>query len=194
MGDQPIKKVDPKVARKSTLEYFGGDDLATSVWINKYALRDRKGNLLESSPKEMHDRIIGEILRIENKYPDPLLTEEILREVLYYFRYIIPGGSNMSGIGNNHRYSSLSNCFVIGNPEGQGDSYGGIFAVDQGVVQIAKRRGGIGTDLSDLRPDGAAVSNDAITSSGVVSFMERYSNSVKEVGQRGRLTLITLAA
>lgn len=169
---------------KETLEYFNGDSLAADVWIKKYALRDRDGNLLEKTPKDMHKRIADEIVRIENKYPNPLTYDEVMG-VLDGFKYIIPQGSPMFGIGNNHQIVSLSNCFVIGS-ENNEDSYGSIMKIDEQQVQISKRRGGVGHDLSHIRPNGSTVKNSALTSTGIVPFMERYSNSIREVGQKNR--------
>ena len=165
-------------------EYFHGDSLAGDVWANKYALKDSQGNIYELTPDDMHHRIAREIARIERKYPNPLKEEEIF-EVLKDFKYIVPQGSPMAGIGNNYQISSLSNCFVIGN-KGQSDSYGGIMKIDQEQVQLMKRRGGVGHDLSHIRPTGSPVKNCALTSTGIVPFMERYSNSTKEVAQDGR--------
>jgi len=179
-----------ETALSESVKYFDGDEFAASTWINKYALRNEKGELMESNPKMMHDRIIKEILRIENSYDKPILNEEILKKLLYNFKYIIPGGSVMSGLGNSYRHTSLSNCFVIEPPV---DSYGGICKADQEMVQLAKRRGGVGTDLSNLRPNGSSVTNDAKSSSGLVSFMERYSNSIREVGQNGRRGALMLS-
>ena len=170
--------------------YFDGDILAATTWINKYALRNEQGELLEISPKDMHDRMIKEILRIENNYDNPLLTEDLLKELFYNFRYVIPGGSIMSGLGNTFKHTSLSNCFVIESPC---DSYGGIFRADQELVQLMKRRGGVGMDLSHLRPMNAKVTNDAKTSSGLVSFMDRFSNSCREVAQNGRRGALMLS-
>ena len=164
--------------------YFHGDQLAGDVWANKYALKDSDGNIYELTPDDMHRRIAREIARIEKKYPNPL-SEETIYEVLKDFRYIVPQGSPMAGIGNNFQISSLSNCFVIGN-KGCSDSYGGIMKIDQEQVQLMKRRGGVGHDLSHIRPTGSPVKNCALTSTGVVPFMERYSNSTKEVAQDGR--------
>ena len=165
-------------------EYFHGDSLAGDVWANKYALKDSDGNIYEMTPDEMHHRIAREVARIERKYPNPMSEEEIY-EVLKDFRYIVPQGSPMAGIGNDFQISSLSNCFVIGN-KGCSDSYGGIMKIDQEQVQLMKRRGGVGHDLSHIRPAGSPVKNCALTSTGVVPFMERYSNSTKEVAQDGR--------
>ena len=175
----PIEEV--KAAAK---EYFHGDALAGDVWANKYALKDSDGNTYELTPDDMHHRIAREIARIERGYPNPMKEEEIY-EVLKDFRYIVPQGSPMTGIGNDFQISSLSNCFVIGN-NGTSDSYGGIMKTDQEQVQLMKRRGGVGHDLSHLRPTGSPVKNCALTSTGVVPFMERFSNSTKEVAQDGR--------
>lgn len=175
----PIDKV--KAAAK---EYFHGDSLAGDVWANKYALKDSDGNIYELTPDEMHHRIAREIARIEKKYPNPMQEGEIY-QVLKDFRYIVPQGSPMAGIGNDFQISSLSNCFVIGN-KGCSDSYGGIMKTDQEQVQLMKRRGGVGHDLSHIRPTGSPVKNCALTSTGVVPFMERFSNSTKEVAQDGR--------
>ena len=175
----PIEEV--KAAAK---EYFHGDSLAGDVWANKYALKDSDGNTYELTPDDMHHRIAREIARIERKYPNPMKEEEIF-EVLKDFRYIVPQGSPMAGIGNSFQISSLSNCFVIGN-KGNSDSYGGIMKTDQEQVQLMKRRGGVGHDLSHIRPSGSPVKNCALTSTGVVPFMERFSNSTKEVAQDGR--------
>ncbi len=168
----------------NTLEYFRGDELAARVWISKYAMKDSAGNIYEKSPEQMHQRIANEIVRMEQKYPNPMSYNEVI-ELLHNFRYIIPQGSPMAGIGNNYQVASLSNCFVIGN-EKQADSYGGIMKVDQEQVQLMKRRGGVGHDLSHIRPSGSPVMNSALTSTGIVPFMERYSNSTREVAQDGR--------
>ncbi|RLD45757.1 MAG: adenosylcobalamin-dependent ribonucleoside-diphosphate reductase [Bacteroidetes bacterium] len=172
-------------------EYFGGDTLAANVWMNKYALKDSDGNLYELTPAEMHHRIAGEIARVEKRYPNPLSEEKIF-EVLDKFKYIIPAGSPMAGVGNPHQISSLSNCFVIGN-DGDSDSYGGILKIDQEQVQLMKRRGGVGHDLTHIRPGGSPVKNTALTSTGVVPFMERYSNSTREVAQDGRRGALMLS-
>ncbi len=169
-------------ALKASIRYFGGDELAANVWINKYALKDSAGNLYERSPDQMHRRIASEIARIEAKYPNAVGEEEIYN-LLKEFKYIIPQGSPMSGIGNNLQASSLSNCFVIGN---HADSYGGIIRADEEQVQLMKRRGGVGHDLSHIRPQGSPVLNSALSSTGLVPFMERYSNSTREVAQDGR--------
>ena len=171
-------------AFKASLEYFKGDELAARVWVNKYAMKDSFGNLFEKTPDDMHHRMAKEISRIENRYNNPL-SEELIYSVLKDFKYIVPQGGPMTGIGNNHQIASLSNCFVIGN-EGESDSYGGIMKIDQEQVQLMKRRGGVGHDLSHIRPSGSTVLNSALTSTGVVLFMERYSNSTREVAQDGR--------
>ena len=170
--------------KKATIEYFKGDQLAADVWMNKYALKDSDGNIFELTPDDMHHRIAAEIARIEKRYPNPMSEEEVFG-VLKNFRYIVPQGSPMAGIGNNFQISSLSNCFVIGTG-GSSDSYGAIMKIDQEQVQLMKRRGGVGHDLSHIRPAGSPVKNCALTSTGVVPFMERYSNSTKEVAQDGR--------
>ncbi|MFO7862560.1 MAG: adenosylcobalamin-dependent ribonucleoside-diphosphate reductase [Salinivirgaceae bacterium] len=171
-------------ALKSSIEYFNGDELAATVWINKYALKDSQGNLFEKNPDDMHKRIAGEIERIEKKYANPKSFDEIYN-VLKGFKYIVPQGSPMAGIGNNHQIASLSNCFVVGNTK-IADSYGGIMKTDQEQVQLMKRRGGVGHDLSHIRPKGSQVKNSALTSTGLVPFMERFSNSTREVAQDGR--------
>jgi len=185
---QDVMKSDRKVysyeeALAKATEYFKGDQLAASVWVNKYALKDSEGNIYEATPDEMHWRIAREIHRIELNYPNPLDLEEIYR-VLKDFKYIVPQGSPMAGIGNTFQVVSLSNCFVIGYENA--DSYGGIMRVDEEQVQLMKRRGGVGHDLSHIRPKGSPVKNSALTSTGVVPFMERYSNSTREVAQDGR--------
>jgi len=167
---------------KATTEYFGGDELAANVWVNKYALQDSFGNIYERTPDDMHRRLAREIARIELKYPNPM-TEDEVYELLRDFKYIVPQGSPMAGIGNDYQVSSLSNCFVIGN---DADSYGGIIRTDEEQVQLMKRRGGVGHDLSHIRPKGSPVMNSALTSTGIVPFMERYSNSTREVAQGGR--------
>ena len=171
-------------ALKESREYFHGDELAASVWINKYAMKDSFGNLYETSPDQMHWRLANEFARIESKYPNPMSADEI-HGLLKDFRYVIPQGGPMAGIGNNYQIASLSNCFVIGNRH-EADSYGGIMKIDEEQVQLMKRRGGVGHDLSHIRPTGSPVLNSALTSTGVVPFMERYSNSTREVAQDGR--------
>ncbi|MBQ2702873.1 MAG: adenosylcobalamin-dependent ribonucleoside-diphosphate reductase [Alistipes sp.] len=168
----------------ATKEYFGGDELAATVWVSKYALKDSFGNIYELSPVQMHERLAAELERIENKYKNPLDRKEIFN-LLDHFRYIIPQGGPMTGIGNNFQVASLSNCFVIGH-KNPADSYGGIFRIDEEQVQLMKRRGGVGHDLSHIRPSGSPVLNSALTSTGIVPFMERYSNSTREVAQDGR--------
>jgi ribonucleoside-diphosphate reductase alpha chain len=178
-------------AVKASLEYFKGDDLAARVWVNKYALKDSFGNIFELTPDDMHKRLAKEIARIEKRYPNPL-TEEEVYNVLKGFRYIVPQGGPMTGIGNNYQVASLSNCFVVGN-DGNSDSYGGIMKIDQEQVQLMKRRGGVGHDLSHIRPKGSPVKNSALTSTGIVPFMERYSNSTREVAQDGRRGALMLS-
>ena len=175
----------------ASLEYFGGDELAARVWVNKYAMKDSFGNIYEDSPRMMHWRIANEIARIEQKYPNPMTAEEVF-ELLDHFRYIVPAGSPMTGIGNNHQIASLSNCFVIGL-DGDADSYGAILRIDEEQVQLMKRRGGVGHDLSHVRPKGSPVNNSALTSTGLVPFMERYSNSTREVAQDGRRGALMLS-
>ncbi len=187
---EPQKFTHEEVMEKSTA-YFQGDTLAASVWMNKYGLKDSAGNLYEQTPDDMHRRIASEIARIEKKYPNPMLENEIY-ELLRNFKYIIPQGSPMAGIGNNYQVASLSNCFVIGN-NGNSDSYGGIMKIDQEQVQLMKRRGGVGHDLSHIRPSGSPVKNSALTSTGIVPFMERYSNSTREVAQDGRRGALMLS-
>ena len=178
-------------AIKTAKEYFRGDELAATVWINKYAVKDSFGNLYEKSPDDMHRRLAREIHRIEKKYPHPL-SEEKIHQLLSDFKYIVPQGGPMSGIGNKHQTASLSNCFVIGHDH-IADSYGGIMKIDQEQVQLMKRRGGVGHDLSHIRPKGSPVLNSALTSTGVVPFMERYSNSTREVAQDGRRGALMLS-
>jgi len=189
--EKELKKFSHEEALESSIKYFNGDTLAANVWINKYALKDSHGNLYEKNPDEMHHRIAREVARIESKYPNPLKEEDIY-ETLKNFKYIIPSGSPMAGIGNDFQISSLSNCFVIGN-EGESDSYGGILKIDQEQVQLMKRRGGVGHDLTHIRPGGSPVQNTALTSTGVVPFMERYSNSTREVAQDGRRGALMLS-
>ncbi len=178
-------------AFQSSLTYFNGDELAARVWVNKYALKDSYGNIFEKNPDDMHRRLAGEIARIENRYPNPLSEDDIF-EVLRDFKFIVPQGGPMTGIGNEFQIASLSNCFVIGN-EGPSDSYGGVMKIDQEQVQLMKRRGGVGHDLSHIRPKGSPVKNSALTSTGIVPFMERYSNSTREVAQDGRRGALMLS-
>ena len=185
------KKVEYADAVAIAKEYFAGDELAATVWVSKYALKDSFGNIYESSPAQMHERIASELERIENKYPNPLSKEQIF-ELLDHFRYVIPQGGPMTGIGNNFQVASLSNCFVIGH-KNPADSYGGIFRMDEEQVQLMKRRGGVGHDLSHIRPAGSPVLNSALTSTGIVPFMERYSNSTREVAQDGRRGALMLS-
>lgn len=167
---------------KNTLKYFNGNDLAANIWIDKYCLKNQNDELLELTPDDMHKRLAKEFARIEQKYKNPLSYEEIY-DLLKNFDYIIPGGSILYGVGNNYSVSSLGNCFVIGNVA---DSYGGIFLTDQEQAQLMKRRAGVGHDISHLRPANSNVSNAANTSTGAVSFMDRYSNTTREVAQVGR--------
>ena len=171
-------------AVEASKKYFDGDDLAATVWVSKYALKDSYGHIYEKTPRDMHERIAAEIERIEKKYPNPMNRQEVF-ELLDHFRYIIPQGGPMTGFGNNFQAASLSNCFVIGH-KNPADSYGGIFRMDEEQVQLMKRRGGVGHDLSHIRPTGSPVLNSALTSTGIVPFMERYSNSTREVAQDGR--------
>ncbi|WP_279162865.1 adenosylcobalamin-dependent ribonucleoside-diphosphate reductase [Muribaculum intestinale] len=171
-------------AQDATLKYFNGDELAARVWVTKYALKDSFGNIYEKTPADMHHRIAKELARIESHYPNPMSHEELFG-LLDQFRYLVPQGSPMTGIGNEYQVASLSNCFVIGL-DGESDSYGGILRIDEEQVQLMKRRGGVGHDLSHLRPKGTPVKNSALTSTGLVPFMERYSNSTREVAQDGR--------
>src|SRR5664280_29545 len=190
-GKTNTKTYSHEEAVEASIEYFRGDELAARVWANKYALKDSYGNLFEKSPDDMHHRIAREIHRIELKYKNPL-PEELIYRVLKDFRYIVPQGGPMTGIGNDYQVASLSNCFVIGN-DGSSDSYGGIMKIDQEQVQLMKRRGGVGHDLSHIRPKGTPVLNSALTSTGVVPFMERYSNSTREVAQDGRRGALMLS-
>ena len=185
------KKVDYADAVAKSKVYFDGDELAATVWVSKYALKDSFGNIYESSPEQMHERLASELERIEKKYENPLSKQEIF-ELLDHFRYVIPQGGPMTGIGNNFQVASLSNCFVIGHKK-PADSYGGIFRMDEEQVQLMKRRGGVGHDLSHIRPAGSPVLNSALTSTGIVPFMERYSNSTKEVAQDGRRGALMLS-
>ncbi|WP_308993052.1 adenosylcobalamin-dependent ribonucleoside-diphosphate reductase [Mariniflexile litorale] len=191
-----IAKTLPKTysqdeAFNASLNYFNQDDLAARVWLNKYALKDSEGNIYELTPNDMHQRIAKELARVEKKYPNPLSESEIF-DLIKNFKYIVPQGSPMAGIGNPYQIASLSNCFVIGS-SGDSDSYGGIMKVDQEQVQLMKRRGGVGHDLSHIRPKGSAVKNSALTSTGIVPFMERYSNSTREVAQDGRRGALMLS-
>ena len=178
-------------AFKASLDYFTGDELAAKVWVNKYALKDAFGNIYEESPNDMHHRLASEIARVEKKYPNPLSEQELF-DLFDHFRYIVPQGSPMTGIGNDYQIASLSNCFVIGS-DGQADSYGAIIRIDEEQVQLMKRRGGVGHDLSHIRPKGSPVKNSALTSTGLVPFMERYSNSTREVAQDGRRGALMLS-
>ena len=178
-------------AFNASLDYFNGDELAARVWVNKYAVKDSFGTIFEKSPEDMHWRIANEIARIEGKYANPMTAQEIF-ELLDHFKYIVPSGSPMTGIGNDHQIASLSNCFVIGM-DGKADSYGGIIRIDEEQVQLMKRRGGVGHDLSHIRPKGSPVKNSALTSTGLVPFMERYSNSTREVAQDGRRGALMLS-
>ena len=178
-------------AFKASVDYFGGDELAAKVWVNKYAVKDSFGKIYEKTPDDMHWRIANEIARVEKKYKNPMTAAQ-LHELLKGFKYIVPQGSPMTGIGNNYQIASLSNCFVIGN-EGSADSYGAIMKIDEEQVQLMKRRGGVGHDLSDIRPKGSPVKNSALTSTGLVPFMERFSNSTREVAQDGRRGALMLS-
>ena len=178
-------------AFEESLQYFKGDELAARVWVNKYAVKDSFGNIYEKSPEDMHWRIANEVARIEAKYPNPLTNEELF-SLFDHFRYIVPQGSPMTGIGNDYQVASLSNCFVIGI-DGSADSYGAIIKIDEEQVQLMKRRGGVGHDLSHVRPKGSPVKNSALTSTGLVPFMERYSNSTREVAQDGRRGALMLS-
>ena len=178
-------------AFEASLEYFGGDELAARVWVNKYAMKDSFGHIFERSPRDMHHRIAAEIARIEKKYNNPVSEEDVFA-LLDHFRYLVPAGSPMTGIGNHHQIASLSNCFVIGI-DGNADSYGAIMKLDEEQVQLMKRRGGVGHDLSGIRPKGSPVKNSALTSTGIVPFMERYSNSTREVAQDGRRGALMLS-
>ena len=175
----------------ASLKYFEGDELAARVWVNKYAMKDSFGNIYEKDPDDMHWRIANEIARVEKKYKNPLSAEDIFK-LLDHFKYIVPAGSPMTGIGNNFQVASLSNCFVIGL-QGDADSYGAIMRIDEEQVQLMKRRGGVGHDLSHIRPKGSPVKNSALTSTGLVPFMERYSNSTREVAQDGRRGALMLS-
>ena len=190
-NEKMYQKYSHEQVMTEATKYFNGDTLAANVWMNKYALKDSDGNIYELTQDDMHHRIASEIARVESKYPNPMLEDEIY-ELVKNFKYIIPQGSPMAGIGNNFQVASLSNCFVIGN-NGISDSYGGIMKIDQEQVQLMKRRGGVGHDLSHIRPAGSPVKNSALTSTGIVPFMERYSNSTREVAQDGRRGALMLS-
>ena len=189
--EKKVKTYTNDEAYESALKYFNGDELAARVWVNKYALKDSDGVIYEQNPDEMHRRLAKEIARIEKKYPNPMSEDELF-ELFKDFKYIVPQGGPMAGIGNKFQIASLSNCFVIGN-DGKSDSYGGIMKIDQEQVQLMKRRGGVGHDLSHIRPKGSQVKNSALTSTGIVPFMERYSNSTREVAQDGRRGALMLS-
>lgn len=189
--EKGMKTYSHEEALADAAKYFNGDELAANVWLNKYALKDSEGNIYESNPDQMHRRLAKEIARIESKYANPY-TEQEIYDVLKGFKYIVPQGGPMTGIGNDFQIGSLSNCFVIGN-EGNSDSYGGVMKIDEEQVQLMKRRGGVGHDLSHIRPKGSPVKNSALTSTGVVPFMERYSNSTREVAQDGRRGALMLS-
>ncbi|MDR2557197.1 MAG: ribonucleoside-diphosphate reductase, adenosylcobalamin-dependent, partial [Bacteroidales bacterium] len=195
------KKYSVEDILAAATEYFDGDTLAASVWMNKYALKDSANNIYERTPDDMHRRIARELARVETKYaelarkenkPTSPVSEEEAFNLMHHFKYIVPQGSPMAGIGNRHQIASLSNCFVIGNGD-KTDSYGGIMKVDEEQVQLMKRRGGVGHDLSHIRPSGSPVKNSALTSTGIVPFMERYSNSTREVAQDGRRGALMLS-
>ncbi len=190
-NNEQLKTVKYEDAVAASKEYFAGDELAAQVWVSKYALKDSFGNIYETTPRDMHNRIASELARIESNYPNPLSKEQIFN-LLDHFRYVIPQGGPMTGIGNNLQVASLSNCFVIGH-KNPADSYGGIFRMDEEQVQLMKRRGGVGHDLSHIRPTGSPVLNSALTSTGIVPFMERYSNSTREVAQDGRRGALMLS-
>ncbi|MEI6138006.1 MAG: adenosylcobalamin-dependent ribonucleoside-diphosphate reductase [Mariniphaga sp.] len=187
--DEPPKTFSPDEAFVASVKYFNGDELAARVWVNKYALKDSYGNIFELTPDDLHRRLASEIARIEKKYPNPLSEDELF-DLFKDFKYIVPQGGPMTGIGNEFQVGSLSNCFVVGNGA---DSYGGIIMVDQEQVQLMKRRGGVGHDLSHIRPKGSPVKNSALTSTGIVPFMERFSNSTREVAQDGRRGALMLS-
>lgn len=191
MKKESMLKFTNEEVYEAALNYFKGDDLAARVWLNKYALKDSDGNIYEQTPDDMHWRLAKEIARIEQTYPNPMSEKEVF-ELIKDFKYIIPQGGPMTGIGNNFQISSLSNCFVIGN-KNEGDSYGGIMKIDEEQVQLMKRRGGVGHDLSGIRPKGSPVKNSALTSTGIVPFMERFSNSTREVAQDGRRGALMLS-
>lgn len=187
---QKVKTYTFEEAYEASIKYFKGDEMAAKVWVSKYALKDSFGTIYELTPDDMHWRLAREIARIERKYPNPMSEEEVYH-LLKDFKYIVPQGGPMTGIGNKFQIASLSNCFVIGN--NNADSYGGIMKVDEEQVQLMKRRGGVGHDLSHIRPKGSPVLNSALTSTGVVPFMERYSNSTREVAQDGRRGALMLS-
>ncbi|MCB0445543.1 MAG: ribonucleoside-diphosphate reductase, adenosylcobalamin-dependent, partial [Gelidibacter sp.] len=187
----PTTTYTQDIAFEAALNYFNGDDLAARVWLNKYALKDSDGHIYEKTPNDMHRRIAKEIARIESRYKNPMSEQDIF-DLIKNFKYIVPQGSPMTGIGNPFQIASLSNCFVIGN-SGESDSYGGIMKIDQEQVQLMKRRGGVGHDLSHIRPKNSPVKNSALTSTGIVPFMERYSNSTREVAQDGRRGALMLS-
>jgi ribonucleoside-diphosphate reductase alpha chain len=189
VGEQKIYTYEEAVA--ATKEYFKGDEMAANVWVTKYAMKDSFGNIFERTPDDMHRRLANEFARIERQYENPMSAEEIF-ELLKDFKYVIPQGGPMTGIGNDYQIASLSNCFVIGH-KNPADSYGGIMRIDEEQVQLMKRRGGVGHDLSHIRPGGSPVLNSALTSTGVVPFMERYSNSTREVAQDGRRGALMLS-
>ncbi|MBO7133332.1 MAG: ribonucleoside-diphosphate reductase, adenosylcobalamin-dependent, partial [Bacteroidales bacterium] len=189
MEEKKTYKMDD--AQKASEKYFDGDQLAARVWLSKYALKDSDGNLYEQTPDDMHHRIASELARIDKNYANPV-DEKVFFDLLKDFKYIVPQGGPMSGIGNTKQIVSLSNCFVIGN-EGLTDSYGGVMRIDEEQVQLMKRRGGVGHDLSHLRPAGSPVKNSALTSTGIVPFMERYSNTTREVAQDGRRGALMLS-
>ena len=189
-AQQKVKSYTFEEAYEASIKYFKGDEMAAKVWVSKYALKDSFGTIYEQTPDDMHWRLAREIARIERKYPNPMSEEEVYH-LLKDFRYIVPQGGPMTGIGNKYQIASLSNCFVIGN--NNADSYGGIMKVDEEQVQLMKRRGGVGHDLSHIRPKGSPVLNSALTSTGVVPFMERYSNSTREVAQDGRRGALMLS-
>ena len=186
-----LKTYTQEEAFRAASKYFKGDNLAARVWLNKYALKDSEGHIYELTPNDMHRRIAKELATVEAKYANPLSEDDIFN-LIKDFKYIVPQGSPMAGIGNPFQIGSLSNCFVIGN-DGDSDSYGGIMKIDQEQVQLMKRRGGVGHDLSHIRPKGSAVKNSALTSTGLVPFMERYSNSTREVAQDGRRGALMLS-
>lgn len=190
-NDKELTSYEYSEVVQEAIKYFKGDELAANVWVNKYALKDSAGNIYERTPDDMHRRLASEIARIEARYPNSLSEVEVY-ELLKDFKYIVPQGGPMTGIGNNYQIASLSNCFVIGN-KGTADSYGGVMKIDEEQVQLMKRRGGVGHDLSHIRPKGSPVMNSALTSTGIVPFMERYSNSTREVAQDGRRGALMLS-